>query len=33
MLQRMNGWCAVAVNTNDNDRSRDILGPAVMDQA
>lgn len=33
MLQRANGWCAVAVNTDDNAKSREILGPAVMDQA
>lgn len=31
MLQRTNGWCAVAVATDDNARSRDVLAAFVME--
>lgn len=31
MLQRMNGWCAVAVATDDNDRARETLADCLME--
>ena len=31
MLQRTNGWCAVAVATDDNTRSREVLAAFVME--
>lgn len=31
MLQRANGWCAVAVATDDNARSREVLAEYVAD--
>lgn len=31
MLQRANGWCAVAVATDDNEKSRVVLAEFVME--
>ncbi|HEX7048351.1 MAG TPA: ACT domain-containing protein [Gammaproteobacteria bacterium] len=31
MLQRMNGWCAVAVATDDNARCREVLVDCVVE--
>lgn len=31
MLQRMNGWCAVAVATDDNERARETLSDCLME--
>lgn len=31
MLQRQSGWCAVAVATDDNDRTREILADKLLD--
>lgn len=33
MLQRANGWCAVAVATDKNNLARETLGDIVMDAA
>ena len=33
MLQRTNGWCAVAVATSDNDRARETLSDCLMETA
>jgi hypothetical protein len=32
MLQRANGWCAVAVATDDNNRSRAVLADCVLER-
>lgn len=31
MLQRANGWCAVAVATDDNEKSRNVLKDVLME--
>ena len=31
MLQRMNGWCAVAVATDNNERARETLADCLME--
>lgn len=31
MLHRANGWCAVALATDDNARSREVLSDSVME--
>lgn len=31
MLQRMNGWCAVAVATDNNDEARRVLSDCLME--
>lgn len=31
MLHRANGWCAVALATDDNARSREVLADSVME--
>lgn len=32
MLHRANGWCAVALATDDNGRSREVLAECVMEK-
>lgn len=33
MLQRTNGWCAVAVATDENNRAREVLVDSLMEQS